>query len=183
MAENTGAPEIQLEDFFSKVMAAIGKTTDEELADALKKEKLTVAAAESLTGGMISERLTSLAGASEYFIGGLVCYTNRIKVMELGIPAALIAKEGPVCKEVAVLMAENIRKKFRTDIGIAVTGVAGPATVSPPKPIGLVYTALSFENGSIYKELKLEGSRKEIREKSAQAALGLLWLHITGQKI
>ncbi len=183
MADENLNTNVHLEDFFSKVVSAIGKTTDEELAEILKKEKISVSVAESLTGGLISERLSSVAGASEYFIGGLVCYSNRIKVMELGIPAALIAKEGPVSKETAILMAENIRKKFRSDIGISATGVAGPATVSPPKPIGLTYVAISTNSGSDCKELRLNGNRKEIREKAASAALGLLWLNLTDQKL
>lgn len=173
----------QLEDFFSKMMSAIGKTTDQEIADVLKKEKLTIAVAESLTGGLISERLSSAAGASEYFIGGIVCYTNRVKVMDLAVPPSLIAKEGPVSKDVAIALAENIRKKYRTHIGLSATGVAGPATVSPPKPIGLTYVALSSEKGSSCKELNLGGSRADIRQKAAQGALGLLWLHLSGQDI
>lgn len=182
MAEIT-APANQLEDFFSKIMSTIGKTTDEEIADSLKKEKLTIAVAESLTGGLISERITSIPGASDYFIGGLVCYTNRIKVMELGIPASLIAKEGPVSKEVATLMADGIRKRYRTNIGLSATGVAGPSTVSPPKPVGLTYIAVSSDKGNEVKELSLSGTRQEIRIKAAQAALGLLWLHLSGQTI
>lgn len=177
-----GAPA-QIEDFYSKVISAIGRTTDDEIADILKKQKLTVSVAESLTGGMISEHLSSVPGSSEYFIGGLVCYSNRIKVMDLGIPPALIAKEGPVSSGVAVLMAENIRKRYRTSIGLSATGVAGPSTVSPPKPVGLTYISLSTENNSVSKELNLSGTRKEIREKACQAALGLLWLHLSGQSI
>jgi nicotinamide-nucleotide amidase len=175
--------ESQIEGFLSRVLSAIGKTTDEELADALKKEGLTVAVAESLTGGLISERLSALPGASEYFIGAIVCYTNRIKVMELAIPPALIAKEGPVSHDVAVLMAENIRKKFKTSIGLSATGVAGPSTTSPPKPIGLTYIAISSDKGTACKELNLQGSRKDIRDKAAQGALGLLWLHINEQSL
>ncbi len=172
-----------IEDFFSKVMSVIGKTTDEDLAEIMKRDKKTLSVAESLTGGMVSERLTAVPGASQFFIGALVSYTNRIKVMELSVPASLIAKEGPVNRETAVLMAENIRKKFHTDYGLATTGVAGPATVTPPKPIGLTYVAVSSAAGTECKELKLSGTRNEIREKAAQAAIGLLWLTLTGQTI
>ncbi len=173
--------EAYLEDFFSKIMSVIGKTTDDELSDMLKKEKKTVAVAESLTGGMISERLTAVAGASLYFVGSIVCYTNKVKVMDLGVPAGIIANEGPVCESVAITLAENIRKKFRSDIGLSATGVAGPATVSPPKPIGLTYIAISTVEKSYSKELKLSGTRQEIRQKAAQAALGLLWMELSGQ--
>lgn len=178
-ASSTGA----FEDFFSRIMSAIGKTTDEEIAAAMMKDKKTIAVAESLTGGMVCQHLSSVPGSSDFFIGGIVCYSNRLKVMELGVPASLIAKEGPVSKEVALAMAESIRKRYRTDIGISATGIAGPGTGNPPKPLGLTYVAISSQDGSDCKELNLTGTRKEIREKAAQAALGLLWLSLTGQEL
>jgi len=181
MAEDQKGFEGQIEDFYSKMLSAIGKTTDDEIADMLKKQKKTIAVAESLTGGLISYRLTAVPGSSEFFIGGIVCYTNRVKVMDLGISASLIATMGPVSSEVAVAMAENIRKRYKTEIGLAATGVAGPTTVTPPKPIGLTYIGLSSDRGSTSKEVRLFGTRKEIREKASQAALGVLWLHLTGQ--
>ena len=171
------------EDFHTKILSAIGRITDEEIASVLKKEKLSVSVAESLTGGLICERLSATAGASEYFAGGLVCYTNRVKVLELGVPASVIANSGPVSEETARAMAENVRKKFKTMIGLSATGVAGPATVTPPKPVGLTYVGISSDRGTECRELRLSGSRKEIREKASQAALGLLWLHITGQQM
>ena len=85
--------EVKLEDFFTKVLSVIGKTTEIEVAELLKKTKKTVAVAESLTGGILSSKLTSQPGSSDYFIGGIVCYHNRIKVMELGVPAALACGE------------------------------------------------------------------------------------------
>ena len=80
-------------------------------------------------------------------------------------------------------MAEGIRKKYHAEIGLAATGVAGPATVSPPKPVGLTYLALSSSKGSEMKKLELQGTRTEIRQKAAQAALGLLWLHLGGDEV
>ena len=139
--------------------------------------------AESLTGGLISSKLTTQPGSSEFFIGGIICYTNRIKAIDLGIPAQLIAKESPVSANVAIAMAEAIKKRFRTSIGLSATGVAGPSTVSPPKPIGLTYIALTSEQGTEWKELNLKGGRNEIREKAAQAVLGLLWLHLGGKEV
>ncbi len=174
--------EVQIEDFMSKMFSAIGKTTDEELAVLIKKENISLSVAESLTGGRICERITSFPGASDYFAGGIVCYTNRIKVTELAVPASIIAKDGPVNSKVAEILAENIRKKFRTSIGLSATGVAGPSTVSPPKPIGLAYIAVSGEKGLLCKEFNFQGSRSEIREKAAQAALGMLWMYLTEQE-
>ena len=180
--EEIKTSEVKLEDFFAKMLSVIGKITDLEITDLLKKSHQTLAVAESVTGGMVSERLTNISGSSEYFIGSVVSYHNRIKVQELHVPARLIAKDGVVSKDVAQAMAEGIRKRFRTDIGIATSGCAGPLPL-PPAPVGLVYVALSTVRDSEVKELHLQGTRREIREKSAQAALGLLWLHLGGEVI
>ena len=174
--------EVKLEDFFTRVLSVIGKTTESEVAELLKKSKRTVAVAESLTGGLLSSKLTSQPGSSEFFIGGIVCYNNRIKVMDLGVPANIIAHESPVSKEVAIAMAEGIRKRYRSDIGLSATGIAGPTTTMPPKPIGLTYIGLASDQGPVFKELHLTGGRGEIREKAAAAALGLLWLHLGGEE-
>ncbi|MDD4178897.1 MAG: CinA family protein [Candidatus Margulisbacteria bacterium] len=174
--------EVKLEDFFTKVLSVIGKTTDAQLADLLKKEQLTISVAESLTGGLISSRLTNISGSSDYFIGGIVCYSPRVKVMQVGVPAALISQHGVVSKEVAVSMAEEVKKRFRTDIGLAATGVAGPDPI-PPAPVGKVFIALAGKSEIEWKELSLQGTRSEIREKAAQAALGMLWLHLGGKDV
>ncbi|MBI5399153.1 CinA family protein [Candidatus Saganbacteria bacterium] len=171
--------KVALEDFSSKVLSMIGKITDQQISDLLRKSGQTIAAAESLTGGLIAARLTDTAGSSEFFIGGIVCYHTRIKVVQLGVPAALISQYGVVSKEIAESMAENIRQKFHTDIGLASTGAAGPAPL-PPAPVGRAYIALAANQGSECRELNLSGSRQEIREKAVQAALGLLWFHLGG---
>jgi len=175
--------DLKIEDFLTRVISIIGRTTEVEVAELLKKTKKTVSVAESLTGGIISSRLTSQAGSSEFFVGAIVCYHNRIKVMELGVPASAIAQGSPVSNEVAITMAEGIRKRYRTDIGLSATGIAGPTNVNPPKPIGLTYIALASDQGTISKELNLGGTRGEIREKAAAAALGLLWLHLGGEEV
>jgi PncC family amidohydrolase len=181
--EHTIKPiEIKLEDFFAKVLSAIGKTTDEQISELLKRSKATISVAESITGGLVSSQLTSISGSSEFFIGGTICYHNRIKVMDVGVPASLISKHGPVSKEVAIAMAEGIRRRMRTDIGLSITGAAGPKPL-PPAPVGLTYIALSSEKGTEWKELHLQGGRAEIREKATRAALGLLWLHLGGEEI
>ncbi len=176
------ATEIKLESFFTKILSTIGKVTDKQIADLLKKSKKTVSVAESLTGGLISSRLTAVAGSSDYFIGGIACYHPRTKVVNVGIPAALISRHGVVSKEVALALAEHVRKRFRADIGISSTGAAGPGP-TPPAPVGRVYIALASDEGTEWKELNLQGTRSEIREKAAQAALGLLWLHLGGKDI
>lgn len=178
-----GESNVKLEDFFTRVVSVIGKATESEVAELLKKTKKSVAVAESLTGGLISMRLTSQPGSSDFFIGGIVCYHNRIKVMELGVPASIIAQGSPVSADVAKAMAEGIRRRYRTDLGLAATGIAGPGSVSPPKPIGLTYIALASDQGTTVKELNLTGTRSEIRDKAASAALGLLWLSLGGEEV
>ncbi|MFH0887123.1 MAG: CinA family protein [bacterium] len=184
MAEERGIKnKVDIEDFFSKVIAAIGRTTDKEVAELLVKKHKTLGTAESITGGLLAGRITDMAGSSEYFMGGVVTYTNRTKVMELNIAPALIAEYGAVSSEIAIAMAEAIRKKWRIDIGLATTGVAGPGGVNPPQPIGKAYIAVSSVEGSEFKELNLRGSRREIREKAVQGALGLLWMHLGGDEV
>jgi len=184
MAENDDkvVSIIEDEDFFTKMISVIGKTTEADVADRLRQEKKTVGVAESLTGGLISAALTNTPGSSEYFIGGIVCYSNRSKVMDVGVSGSLIAAHGPVSREVAGAMAEGIKKKLRVDIGLSATGVAGPSTVSPPRPVGLTYIGLCSDKGTEVKELQLYGSRDEIRKKAAQAALGILWFHLGGEE-
>lgn len=174
--------EVKVEDFFTKVLSVIGRTTEHQIADLLKASKQTVSTAESLTGGMVASRLTSVPGSSDYYIGGLVCYSSRIKVTHVGVPASLISQYGVVSKEVAISLAEEIKKRFKTDIGISTTGAAGPAPI-PPAPVGKVYIALATDRETEWKELNLQGSRNEIREKAAQAALGLLWLYLGGADV
>jgi len=178
--DNPNVPKI--EDFFSKVLAVIGKTTDSQIAETLLKSHKTISVAESLTGGMICSRMASIAGSSNYFIGGIVCYNTRIKVMEVGVPAALISKHGVASKEVAIVLADNIRKKYKTDIGLSATGFAGPSS-TPGEPVGLAFVAMSSDQGTEVRELRLQGPRNEVREKATQAALGLLWLKISGEEL
>lgn len=174
--------EVKLEDFFTKILSVIGKTTDQQIADLLKKSKQTVAVAESITGGIISSRLTNISGSSDFFIGAVVSYSTRVKVSQVGVPAALISQYGVVSKEVAISMAEEIRKRLRTSIGLSATGVAGPLPI-PPSPVGRVFIALASDRETEWKELNLQGTRTEIREKAAQTALGLLWLYLGGNEI
>lgn len=174
--------EIKLEDFFTKVLSIIGRTTDQQIAELLRKNKQTLSVAESVTGGLVTSRLTSIPGSSDYLIGSLICYATRVKVSQLGVPAALISQFGVVSKEAALAMAEEVKKRFRTDIGLSTTGAAGPAPL-PPAPVGRVYIALAGNKGAEWKELNLQGTRNEIREKAAQACLGLLWLYLGGEDV
>ncbi|OGC07397.1 hypothetical protein A2526_05970 [candidate division WOR-1 bacterium RIFOXYD2_FULL_36_8] len=161
------------------MLSSLGKITDFEIAELLKTSHQTIATAESMTGGMIAARLTNIPGSSDYFIGGVISYHDRIKIQELQIPPKIFAQEGAVSAKIATLMAEGIKRKFKTDIGLAITGCAGPDPL-PPAPVGLVYLSLVTNASSECKELTLERTRSEIREKATQAAMGLLWFHLGG---
>jgi len=139
----------------------------------IKKQK-TLAVAESCTGGLTSTLLTQFSGSSQYFILGVVAYNNRVKEYILKIPHSVIVKSGAVSKEVAGLMAKNIRKIAKTDFGISITGIAGPTGATPQKPVGTVFIAATSENKNISKKFLFKGSRNAIRKKSALKALELL---------
>jgi len=139
----------------------------------LRKEK-TVAIAESCTGGLLSSFLTSLPGSSGYFILGVVAYSNKSKETILNIPEKIIAKYGAVSRQVALLMAQNIRKKTHADFGLSITGIAGPTGATITKSIGTVYICLSGKNKNICRKFNFPGNRDNIRKKSTQEALRLL---------
>jgi len=134
---------------------------------------LTVAVAESLTGGLLSAALTQPAGASEYFRGGLVVYATDLKARLADVPQPLLDAEGPVCAEVAAALARGVRERLDADLGIGITGVAGPDPVGD-HPAGTVFIAVAGAGFSEVSRLYLRGSRSEIREASVTAALTLL---------
>jgi PncC family amidohydrolase len=140
----------------------------------LLRKKLTIAAAESCTGGLLSSLLTSRPGSSAYFMLGAVVYSNRAKHTVLSIPLALINRHGAVSKQVAVKMALAVRKQAETDIGIGITGIAGPTGGTPDKPVGTVYIAASKRGKTISTKYNFRGTRAGIRNQSARAALNML---------
>ncbi len=145
----------------------------------LTKQKLTVAVAESCTGGLISHRLTQVPGASVYVDRSIVCYSNRAKTEMLGVPTELIAQQGAVSREVAAAMATGIRERAGVSVGLSVTGIAGPGGATETKPVGLVYVGLDAGGSeSVTKEFRFHGDRSVIKQRSSQAALNLLrrWL-------
>ncbi len=152
---------------------------DDELetvcAGLLKKNRITVAIAESLTGGYISNKLTDPPGASAYFILSEIVYSNFAKINELGIDEDIIEKNGAVSSECAILMAENIRKKAYSDIGAAVTGFAGPKGESDNYPVGTVFIALSSDNIQEVRQYNFSGTRNEIKIYTAKMVL--FWIY------
>ena len=144
------------------------------IASLLVQKKMTLAVAESCTGGLLSHRLTNIPGSSKYYECGIVSYSNRAKVEVLGISGAIIEEKGAVSEEVAREMALRIRELIETDLGISITGIAGPQGGSLKKPVGLVYVALSSSKSIQCRRFVFSGERKLIKWKSAQAALNML---------
>jgi nicotinamide-nucleotide amidase len=140
----------------------------------LQMRNATLAVAESCTGGLIAERLTSISGSSRYFVGGAVVYSNQLKNAFAGVPLELIEKHGAVSKEVAASLAEGIRKKCNSTFGVGVTGVAGPTGGTEAKPVGLVYHAIASESGTDVVERNFAGDRKRIRWFASQQAMDMV---------
>ncbi len=134
----------------------------------LKQKEKSVATAESCTGGMLGELLTSIPGSSAVYPGGVIAYCNEIKQQVLGVDGALLQKSGAVCAPVAAQMAEGVRKLLGADYGISATGVAGPGADACGNPEGLVYIAVAGERNTTVQELHLSGSREMIRRQASQ---------------
>ncbi len=146
----------------------------------LKKKGLTIATAESCTGGLIAHTLTNVSGSSDYFDRGIVSYSNRSKIEAVGVPDGVIRKHGAVSEEVAKSMAEGIRLKSNVDVGLATTGIAGPTGGTKEKPVGLVYIAVSASDDTVVKKFRFDGNRLENKESTCNAALGMLLDYLTG---
>ena len=149
-------------------------TLEATVGKILTQKKQTIAIAESCTGGLLSNRLTDISGSSKYFIVGLVAYSNSIKKNILGISKESLRKDGAVSQKVALEMALGIRLLASTNIGIGITGIAGPTHDATSKPVGLVYIAIATGAERIVKEFQFKGSRKEIKFQASQAALDLI---------
>ena len=134
----------------------------------------TLATAESCTGGLLAHLLTEVPGSSEYFSGGIVCYTNEAKVTVAGVPRETLEAHGAVSAQVAVAMAEGVRARLGADVAVAVTGIAGPGGGSEAKPVGLTYVALADAAGHEVRRHLWHGDRHENKLASAEAALMLL---------
>lgn len=162
---------------------AEGRETMEEVVGRLLAGRtLTVAVAESCTGGLIGHRLTQVPGSSAYVDRGVMCYSNQSKIDMLGVPAELITKHGAVSPEVAAAMARGIRERAGVSVGLSVTGIAGPGGATATKPVGLVYVGLDGGAGdTLTKEFRFHGDRSVIKQRSSQAALDLLRRWILSQ--
>ena len=147
---------------------------EETLGHLLTERKKTIAVAESCTGGLILEKLTRIAGSSAYVERGAVTYSNRSKIEMLGVPADILDVHGAVSRETAEMMASGIRRAAGTDIGLSVTGIAGPSGGSAEKPVGLVWIGYADESCALAVKHQFGGTRDIIRERAAAAALELV---------
>ena len=154
--------------------ASKGESLEQIVGYYLQMRNSTLAVAESCTGGLLADRITSISGSSRYFLGGAIVYSNELKTEFAGVPRSLLAKHGAVSREVAVALAEGIRKRCEATFGIGITGVAGPNGGSEEKPVGLVYHALASERETQVEERKFPGDRKRVRWFASQLALDMV---------
>jgi len=142
--------------------------------DLCREQGLTLATAESCTGGLVAARLTSVPGSSDVFIGGVVAYSNEVKAGELGVPEGTLERFGAVSEEAAEAMTAGARERLGADVAVSVTGVAGPGGGTPEKPVGLVFLHAQGPNGSLARRLDFPGDREAIRGRATAAALHLV---------
>ena len=188
-------PGENADDIISPMLSEIKKRTGDALysledepldlvaAKLLMERNITIATAESCTGGLVSEILTNVPGISKVFMGGSVTYSNQSKSDLLGVKEETLSKYGAVSKQTAAEMAEGIRKKLATDIAVSVTGIAGPDGGTAEKPVGLVFVALASKDGTVIKQLNLWGSRNRIRNVTALHVFDMIRRHVLGLEI
>ena len=146
----------------------------EEVGELLKSKGLTIALAESCTGGKLGDMITEVSGSSDYFLGVIVSYSNQAKIELLGVDKGTLDSKGAVSEEVALQMADGARKKLHADIGVGITGIAGPTGGTKAKPVGLVYIAVSSDKDAIRTRNLFKGSRHDVKMHSAVKALEMV---------
>lgn len=149
-------------------------TIEAIIGEILTEKQLTVALAESCTGGLTTSRITDISGSSAYLMGSIVCYTNKIKTDFIGVTPQVLLEYGAVSQQTACLMAAGIREKFATSIGIGITGIAGPTGATPTKPVGTVFIAIDGPGGIQCQHHTFNGQRTEIKYRISQTALHML---------
>lgn len=146
----------------------------EQVAEILKKRRLTVSVAEACTSGLIASKLTSVSGSSRYFLGGVLAYANEVKEGVLGVPKGVMIMEGSVSPVTAREMANGARRLIGTDLAVAATGVMGPTGGTRTKPVGLFFVAVEGDDVDVCVERRFSGGRAENRESASNAAIELL---------
>lgn len=150
------------------------KLLEQQISELLIKQKRTLAITESCTGGLLGDTITNVSGSSNYFLGGIIVYHNKIKQNIVGVQETTIKKFGAVSEETVKELSSNIRKMFGSDIGIAITGIAGPMGGSVKKPVGFTWIGLATEKEIITRNFIWEGDRITNKKNSTQAALRML---------
>ena len=163
------------------IYGADADTLESVVGNLLRAAGHTLAVAESCTGGLIGHRLTNIPGSSDYLLGSLVTYSNQAKTSVLGVPADTIAAHGAVSAETAEAMARGVRSTCGADLGLSVTGIAGPSGGTAAKPVGLTYLGLAHSGGVATEQRVFGGDRLLIKERAAHMALHLLYRHLTGR--
>jgi PncC family amidohydrolase len=148
---------------------------ERQIGESLRRRKLTLATAESCTAGLIAHRITNVPGSSDYFLGGIVAYANKTKIRLLGVGQEVLDRDGAVSEETAREMAQGARRALEADIGVSVTGLAGPGGGTEEKPVGLTFVGVSGSMGTRVERHVWDGDRAANKAQSATAALRLLW--------
>jgi len=169
--EVAGVVEDELDD---AVYSRNGESLEQIVGYWLQMRSATLAVAESCTGGLLAERLTSISGSSRYFLGGAVVYSNALKTGLAGVPAEMIERHGAVSREVAAALAEGIRYRCESTLGVGITGVAGPTGGTAEKPVGLVFHAVSSSTGTEVVQRNFPGDRRRIRRFASTMALDMV---------
>jgi PncC family amidohydrolase len=154
--------------------AIMPDSIEERIGPLLRRKNLTLAVAESCTGGLVGARITDIPGSSEYYLGGVIAYSNEAKIGLVGVRVETLIAHGAVSEQTAREMAAGVRRAFHARIGLAVTGIAGPGGGTPEKPVGMVWLALSMGEIEPTRLLGLAGDRGQIRAESAGQLLLLL---------
>jgi len=155
---------------------------EEEIGKLLRRKGLTLGVVESATGGLLSHRITNIAGSSDYYKGSVTAYSNQVKMGVVGVKEATLKRYGAVSAEVAGEMAGGGRKALSADICIADTGIAGPGGASAGKPVGLFYIGLSHKGGTFSRKHNFTGDREQNKQSAAEAALQWLKEYLSGLK-
>ena len=162
------------EELGDSVFSDNGDSMEQIVGYYLQMRNATLAVAESCTGGMLAERITSVSGSSRYFLGGAVVYSNQLKTAFADVPDELIEKHGAVSPEVAAALADGIRRRSGATLGLGITGVAGPTGGTDAKPVGLVFHALASDAGTDVVERRFPGDRKHVRRFATQQAMDMV---------
>ena len=181
-AASLATAQARVDQLVGKIEAELGDCVFSDNGDSMEQivgyylqmRNATLAVAESCTGGLLAERITSISGSSRYFLGGAVVYSNQLKTAFADVPADLIEKHGAVSGEVASALADGIRRRTGATLGLGITGVAGPTGGTAEKPVGLVFHALASDGGTEVAERRFPGDRKRIRRFASQQALDMV---------